>query len=170
MGNPLKCPRYREGAITSEALVTGGGGGRIPPGASLPGGRLPAGTGSVLTGKTGAGGWRSPDDSTQGYPPCARRRDVRAARRQRRGRVMSWSRAGRAGAALSPLSPRPRCGPGRDMAPRGRPDAAAMPKRGARKRLKFRADDVCSERGEDRTGPGRAGGGEGSGARAGARS
>ncbi|CAM9873802.1 unnamed protein product [Bubo scandiacus] len=32
------------------------------------------------------------------------------------------------------------------MAPRGRPDAAAMPKRGARKRLKFRADDVCSER------------------------
>lgn len=25
MGNPLKCPRYREGAITSEALVTGGG-------------------------------------------------------------------------------------------------------------------------------------------------
>uniref|UniRef100_A0A8B9TLN5 Transmembrane protein 183A n=1 Tax=Anas platyrhynchos TaxID=8839 RepID=A0A8B9TLN5_ANAPL len=35
---------------------------------------------------------------------------------------------------------------GRDMAPRGRPEAAAMPKRGARKRLKFRADDVCSER------------------------
>nr|CAH65454.1 hypothetical protein RCJMB04_38n13 [Gallus gallus] len=32
------------------------------------------------------------------------------------------------------------------MAPRGRPEAAAMPKRGARKRLKFRADDVCSER------------------------
>ncbi|KAM6333276.1 transmembrane protein 183A isoform 1-T1 [Alca torda] len=32
------------------------------------------------------------------------------------------------------------------MAPRGRPAAAAMPKRGARKRLKFRADDVCSER------------------------
>ncbi|XP_054032211.1 transmembrane protein 183A [Dryobates pubescens] len=31
------------------------------------------------------------------------------------------------------------------MAPRGRP-AAAMPKRGGRKRLKFRADDVCSER------------------------
>ncbi|XP_031988893.1 transmembrane protein 183A isoform X2 [Corvus cornix cornix] len=33
------------------------------------------------------------------------------------------------------------------MAPRGRPAAAAtMPRRGARKRLKFRADDVCSER------------------------
>ncbi|XP_054037466.1 transmembrane protein 183A isoform X4 [Rissa tridactyla] len=32
------------------------------------------------------------------------------------------------------------------MAPRGRLAAAAMPKRGARKRLKFRADDVCSER------------------------
>lgn len=50
------------------------------------------------------------------------------------------------------LSPRRRGGPGRDgpdMAPRGRPEAAAMPKRGARKRLKFRADDVCSERGED---------------------
>lgn len=46
------------------------------------------------------------------------------------------------------------------MAPRGRPDAAAMPKRGARKRLKFRADDVCSERGEDRAGPGRGRGGE----------
>ncbi|XP_064491737.1 transmembrane protein 183A isoform X3 [Pseudopipra pipra] len=33
------------------------------------------------------------------------------------------------------------------MAPRGRPAAAAaMPRRAARKRLKFRADDVCSER------------------------
>ncbi|XP_061869388.1 transmembrane protein 183A isoform X6 [Colius striatus] len=32
------------------------------------------------------------------------------------------------------------------MAPRCRPAPAAMPKRGARKRLKFRADDVCSER------------------------
>lgn len=38
------------------------------------------------------------------------------------------------------------------MAPRGRPAAAAMPRRGARKRLKFRADDVCSERGERRAG------------------
>lgn len=43
------------------------------------------------------------------------------------------------------------------MAPRGRPAAAAMPRRGARKRLKFRADDVCSERGESRAGSGRRG-------------
>lgn len=48
-----------------------------------------------------------------------------------------------------PAAPQP---PGRDMAPRGRPAAAAMPRRGARKRLKFRAEDVCSERGEGRAG------------------
>lgn len=61
---------------------------------------------------------------------------------------------GAGGGGAVPAVPAAPLRPGRDMAPRGRPAAAAMPKRGARKRLKFRADDVCSERGEERAAPG----------------
>lgn len=62
------------------------------------------------------------------------------------------------GGGAVPAVPAAPLRPGRDMAPRGRPDAAAMPRRGGRKRLKFRADDVCSERGKGRAGPGRGNG------------
>lgn len=68
------------------------------------------------------GDWESGRGSPRQGSPLPRRRDVRAARRRGRGAVTSRSRAGRAGAALSPLSPRPRCGPGGTW-----PRAAAWP-------------------------------------------